>query len=282
MQNRSLWHFNTVCRTMGRSLARARLFKSASVGVVVLQPDQENVKSNQKAPEIDRVFQRLKSAAERPVLTRPSGYVPDSSRRLGNHAEWSSDNGQVQLDGSADEIAAVLHHHLGKKLKFLSYAAQDTDTGTLESGAGTPPVLPRAMEVEQCFEQPLLCRLFRQVKLQPLSALTVQMESEFSSAQKQLIVEASAAGKAQKQNAATFRDVSEETIQTVAVSGAEVLAYAALAARTAAKRVRPASKQVNLGPRKVIRCGWNGESPGPLELLAKQQRARAIFDSLIP
>lgn len=67
----------------------------------------------------------------------------------------------------------------------------------------------------------------------------------------------------------------------IVVDGTAVQAYAELAARTAAKRMRPVSKQVNLGPRKVIRCGWGGQGPGPLESLARQQRAQDIFNSLL-
>lgn len=75
--------------------------------------------------------------------------------------------------------------------------------------------------------------------------------------------------------------VQATALQTIAISGATVQAYASLAAKTAVKRARPVSKQVNLGPRKVIRSGWGGQGPGPLELLAKEQRAQAIFESLI-
>lgn len=53
----------------------------------------------------------------------------------------------------------------------------------------------------------------------------------------------------------------------LAVSGQQVQAYAALAAQTAARRVRPVSKQENLGPRHVRRCGWGG-GPSPLEVLS--------------
>ena len=58
------------------------------------------------------------------------------------------------------------------------------------------------------------------------------------------------------------------------VDTGDVLRYAATARNLAARRVRPTSKQENLGPRKVIRHGWGGIGPSPLELTAQQMRQR--------
>lgn len=57
-------------------------------------------------------------------------------------------------------------------------------------------------------EEALACRLFHEVKLQPKSGLLVHMESEFSCDQKQQLVKANAAGRAQQLNKSTFRDLS--------------------------------------------------------------------------
>lgn len=113
------------------------------------------------------------------------------------------------------QIASVLHHQLHQKLEFrdftLSHHAQDSrGVGRHQTEAGQLPVLSPVSPLQSSHhrEESLVCRLFRQVKLRPASGLTVQMESEFSSVQKQQLMEGSAAGKAQKHMHLTFRDLS--------------------------------------------------------------------------
>lgn len=60
-------------------------------------------------------------------------------------------------------------------------------------------------------------------------------------------------------------------IEAVVVTGDQVTAYAALASGTAVKRMRPVSKQENLGPKRIARCGWGGGT-SPLEALSIQLR----------
>ena len=60
-------------------------------------------------------------------------------------------------------------------------------------------------------------------------------------------------------------------IEAVVVTGDQVTAYAALALGTAVKKMRPVSKQENLGPKRIARCGWGGGT-SPLEALSIQLR----------
>lgn len=60
-------------------------------------------------------------------------------------------------------------------------------------------------------------------------------------------------------------------IEAVVVTGEQVAAYAALASDTALKNMRPVSKQENLGPKRIERCGW-GAGGAPLENLSIQLR----------
>lgn len=69
--------------------------------------------------------------------------------------------------------------------------------------------------------------------------------------------------------------VQREAAASLAVSGQQVLAYAELAVRNAAKRTRPVSKQENLGPRRIQRCGWGG-GPPPLEVISQSLRQQRI------
>jgi hypothetical protein len=68
------------------------------------------------------------------------------------------------------------------------------------------------------------------------------------------------------------RGVQAERLDAVTVDGGELHAYAAAARALAARRVRPVSKQVNLGRKVMSRQGWGG-GPAPLEVLAQQLRA---------
>ena len=60
-------------------------------------------------------------------------------------------------------------------------------------------------------------------------------------------------------------------IEAVVVTGDQVAAYAALASGTALKKMQPVSKQKNLGPKRIERCGWGGGT-SPLEALSIQLR----------
>lgn len=186
----------------------------------------------------------------------------------------------------------------------------DTSHALVSSDGDASSVMPGS-------ELSLSCRLFSQVQAQNLS---VRFQSEFSEVQQKQLSKASSQGRAMQHAKGTFAQLTvrqhshcavaigacqycscrhllklrhtcaltstfvylqEKMLPGIAVDGATVQAYADLAARTAAKRTRPVSKQVNLGPRKVIRCGWGGQGPGPLESLARQQRAKDIFNSLV-
>jgi hypothetical protein len=68
------------------------------------------------------------------------------------------------------------------------------------------------------------------------------------------------------------RCVQAERLQAVTLDSTELHAYAGGARTLAARRVRPVSKQVNLGRKVVRRQGWGG-GPAPLEVLARRLRA---------
>lgn len=67
-------------------------------------------------------------------------------------------------------------------------------------------------------------------------------------------------------------------VEAIVVTGEQVASYAVLAAQTALRRMRPVSKQVNLGPKRVERCGWGGGT-SPLEALSIQHRQQMTHNS---